>query len=81
MKDRSMLERLDNAVARLEWGPYSRCVECHRDIADRCLRLHGLPFGMRCQPCERRREQVHGHSGRLAVRRDRLSPFSDVVYS
>jgi RNA polymerase-binding transcription factor DksA len=64
---------------RLEAGMYGRCVECHRDIADRRLRLHPQGFAMRCQACEQRREQVRGHSERLALCRDRVSP--DVVGS
>jgi len=67
-------------VHALQCGTYGRCVECHRDIADRC-RLHALPVAMRCQACEHLREQVHGHSERLALRRDRLSRFSDVICS
>jgi RNA polymerase-binding transcription factor DksA len=80
MKD-SMRERLDHAPARFEWGAYGRCVECHRGIADRCLRLHALPPAMRCQACEHEREQLQGRSQRRALRRDGLSPFSDLVCS
>lgn len=73
------LKRVDDALGRLDAGTYGRCVECDGDIANH--RLRALPFAVRCQACEHRREQVHGHSERLALRRGRLSLFSDVASS
>ena len=73
------LGRINAALVRLEAGTYGRCFECDRDIADR--RLRALPFAVRCQTCEERREHAHGDVARLALRRGRLSLFSDVVSS
>jgi DnaK suppressor protein len=61
------LTRIDVALRRLEDGKYASCVECERDIAER--RLRALPFAVRCQACEERRENESGHVRRLAERR------------
>jgi DnaK suppressor protein len=71
------LARINGALVRLEAGTYGRCAECERDIAQR--RLRALPFAVRCQVCEQRREHMHDHAARRALRRGRLSLFSDVV--
>jgi RNA polymerase-binding transcription factor len=71
------LGRIDAALVRLEAGTYGRCFECDRDIAGR--RLRALPFAVRCQACQQRREHAQGHVERLALRRGRLSLFSDAV--
>lgn len=48
--------RIDASLARLESGKYGRCVECEGAIAAR--RLRALPFALRCQDCEKRRERT-----------------------
>jgi DnaK suppressor protein len=48
------LNRIDDAIARLDDGKYGRCVECDGEIAAR--RLQALPFAVRCRTCEERRE-------------------------
>jgi DnaK suppressor protein len=48
--------RVDEALARLGAGQYGSCVECTDDIPER--RLRALPFAVRCQPCEERREDA-----------------------
>ena len=73
------LRRIDDALARLDAGTYGTCFECHGEIADR--RLRALPFAVRCQACEERREHLQGHAQRHALRRGRLSLFSDLVGS
>jgi DnaK suppressor protein len=73
------LGRINAALARLDAGTYGRCFECDDEIADR--RLRALPFAVRCQACEQRREHAHDHVARLALRRGRLSLFSDVISS
>jgi RNA polymerase-binding transcription factor len=65
------LTRLDEALARLDAGEYGSCVECDRDIPER--RLQALPFAVRCQACEDRREQEQGRARRLAQQRGSLS--------
>jgi RNA polymerase-binding transcription factor DksA len=49
------LARVDEALVRLGQGKYGACVECAQEISGR--RLYALPFAVRCQPCEDRRER------------------------
>ena len=51
------LARVDEALVRLDKGEYGSCVECAHEISGR--RLYALPFALRCQPCEDRREREH----------------------
>jgi len=71
------LIRIDAALVRLGAGEYGFCVECEGEIAER--RLRALPFAVRCQACEERREEAHGQAQQLAQRRGSLSLFSDIV--
>ena len=50
--------RIDDALMRLDAGKYGSCLECAREISE--LRLRALPFAVRCQACEERREQDRG---------------------
>jgi len=69
------LARVDEALVRLDAGKYGFCVECEGEIAQR--RLHALPFAVRCQACQERREQEQGH----ARHRGNFSLFPDAVSS
>jgi DnaK suppressor protein len=71
------LIRIDEALVRLDAGKYGSCFECESEISER--RLRALPFAVRCQACEERREEEQGHARQLAQRRGSLSLFSDVV--
>ncbi|MGE0462912.1 MAG: TraR/DksA family transcriptional regulator [Vicinamibacterales bacterium] len=51
-----ILNRIDEALSRLEEGAYGRCVECGGEISD--ARLRALPFAVRCRDCEEAREQA-----------------------
>ena len=73
------LSRIDVALARLAAGEYGACVDCKGEIAPR--RLHALPFAVRCQGCEVRREQAQGRARQLAQRRGSVSLFPDIVGS
>jgi DnaK suppressor protein len=73
------LTRIDEALVRLDAGKYGSCFECEREIAER--RLHALPFAVRCQACEERREEAQGQARRLAQRRSSFSLFPDVISS
>lgn len=73
------LTRIDEALVLLDAGEYGSCVDCDREIAER--RLRALPFAVRCQACEERREVQQGQARRLAQRGGSLSLFSDVVSS
>jgi len=48
------LERVSEALKRLDAGTFGTCVECEDDIAER--RLRALPFALRCTSCEEERE-------------------------
>lgn len=70
------LARVDEALVRLDEGKYGACVECAHEISGR--RLYALPFAVRCQPCEDRRERERLQ--RLgAERRTGASRFSGVT--
>jgi RNA polymerase-binding transcription factor len=69
------LIRIDEALVRLDAGKYGSCFECEGEISQR--RLRALPFAVRCQACEGRREQEQGRARRLAGRSAGFSLFSD----
>ena len=73
------LTRIEEALIRLDAGKYGSCFECEGDISER--RLRALPFAVRCQTCEERREQEQRPARQLAQRRGNLSLFSDVAGS
>ena len=73
------LTRIDEALGRLDAGQYGFCRECDSEISER--RLRALPFAVRCQACEERREQAQGHARQLARQRSSLSILSDGVRS
>ena len=50
------LMRIDRALTRLAAGKYGACADCEGEISER--RLRALPFAVRCQACEARREQL-----------------------
>src|SRR5262245_36738780 len=63
---RETIERIDDALARLEAGVYGLCVECGHDISK--ARLWALPFAVRCIECEKSREIVFADTRGLARR-------------
>lgn len=71
------LKRIEEALARLDAEEYGSCIECGCEIAER--RLRALPFAVRCQACEGRREQEQAHAQRLAGRGTGLSLFANVA--
>jgi DnaK suppressor protein len=68
---------IDAALARLDAGGYGLCVECAGEIATR--RLRALPFAVRCQECEEKREEARGDARRLAQGRGGLVRFSEMA--
>ena len=72
------LTRIDEALVRLDEGKYGSCFQCAGEIAER--RLRALPFAVRCQACEEKREQ-EGRARQAAQRRGGASLFPDVVSS
>jgi DnaK suppressor protein len=69
------LTRIGEALVRLEAGRYGTCLSCKSEISER--RLRALPFAVRCQTCEERREIAQNHARRLAQPRDAASLFPD----
>jgi DnaK suppressor protein len=82
--DRSLLQRradtrarIDAAVERLDAGRYGSCVDCDGEIAER--RLRALPFAVRCQACEEKRETAEGQVHRGAAPRSSLWLFPETI--
>jgi len=71
------LARVDEALVRLDEGAYGSCLTCDGEIAER--RLRALPFAVRCQACEDRREQEEGRARQLAQRCGSLPLLSGAV--
>jgi len=69
------LARIDEALDRIDAGLYGTCVDCESAINER--RLHALPFAVRCQGCEERREALRGRTQHLARLCSSLPLFVD----
>jgi DnaK suppressor protein len=69
------LQRINEALARLEEGKYGYCFECGEEIAEQ--RLRALPFAVRCKDCEEQRE-VAEQRARMIQRRSSSSLFYDM---
>jgi DnaK suppressor protein len=52
---RETLQRVREALVRLEAGDYGFCAECGDEISEQ--RLQALPFAVRCTACEQLHEQ------------------------
>jgi DnaK suppressor protein len=72
------LTRIDEALVRLDAGKYGSCFECAGEISER--RLRALPFAVRCQACEERREK-EGNARQAAQRRGGTSLFPEAISS
>ncbi len=64
---RETLARIEEALVRLDAGDYGSCIACAGEIAER--RLRALPFAVRCQTCEERREAEQRRTQRIAGQR------------
>jgi len=71
------LNKIDEALARLEEGTYGYCFECGEEIAPQ--RLRALPFAVRCKNCEEARENAQRRERLLAQRRGAASLFFDMT--
>jgi DnaK suppressor protein len=60
------LTRIDAALGRLDAWKYGSCAECGDEITER--RLRALPFAVRCQACEEKREEAHSTAARQSAR-------------
>jgi RNA polymerase-binding transcription factor len=70
------LNKINEALARLEDGRYGMCFECGDEIAE--ARLQALPFAVRCKDCEEAREIAAQRERTLAQRRGSSSLFYDM---
>jgi DnaK suppressor protein len=70
------LNKVNDALARLEQGDYGNCFECGQEIAEK--RLRALPFAVRCKDCEEARENAEQRERQMAQRRGSSSLFFDM---
>jgi DnaK suppressor protein len=70
------LNKIDEALRRLEEGTYGYCFECGEEISER--RLRALPFAVRCKDCEEAREVRQQRERLMAQRRGAASLFIDM---
>ena len=70
------LNKINDALLRLEQGDYGNCFECGEEIAQK--RLRALPFAVRCKDCEEARENAERRERQLAARRTGSSLFLDM---
>ena len=69
------LNKINDALVRLDQGTYGNCFECGEEIAEK--RLRALPFAVRCKDCEAAKEAVEQRK-RQAQRRNASSLFLDM---
>lgn len=70
------LNKVNEALRRLEEGTYGNCFECGEEIAE--ARLRALPFAVRCKDCEEARETAERRERLLAQRRGSSALFFDM---
>jgi len=70
------LNKINDALGRLEQGNYGNCFDCGEEIAEK--RLRALPFAVRCKDCEEARETAEQRERQLNARRGGNSIFLDM---
>src|SRR5436309_12198640 len=70
------LNKITDALARLEQGDYGYCFDCGEEIGEK--RLRALPFAVRCKDCEEARENAENRQRQLSARRGASSIFLDM---
>ena len=70
------LNKVNDALAKLERGDYGFCFECGEEIAEK--RLRALPFAVRCKDCEEARETAEQRERQQAQRRGASALFLDM---
>jgi DnaK suppressor protein len=68
------LNKIEEALRRLEEGTFGYCFECGEEISER--RLRALPFALRCKDCEEARELAQQRE-RMQSRRGSSALFLD----
>ena len=70
------LNKINEALSRLEDGTYGHCYECGEEIAE--PRLRALPFAVRCKSCEEAREMAQQRERALQRRGSSSSLLFDM---
>ena len=70
------LNKINDALGRLEQGTYGNCFECGDEIGEK--RLRALPFAVRCKDCEEARENAEQRQRQIAARRGTSGLFMDM---
>ena len=70
------LNKVNDALVRLDHGSYGNCFDCGEEIGEK--RLRALPFAVRCKDCEEARETAEQRERQNAARRGTSSLFLDV---
>ncbi len=70
------LNKINEALNRLEEGAYGFCFDCGDEISEQ--RLRALPFAVRCKECEEAREIAAQREKLLAQRRGTSTLFFDM---
>ena len=70
------LNKIHDALVRLERGNYGYCFDCGEEIAEK--RLRALPFAVRCKDCEEAREVAEQRQRQLMAKRGTSSLFLDM---
>jgi len=70
------LNKVNEALNRLEEGAYGFCFDCGDEISEQ--RLRALPFAVRCKECEEAREIAAERERLLAQRRGAATLFFDM---
>ena len=70
------LNKIEEALRRLEESTYGYCFECGEEISEK--RLRALPFAVRCKDCEEAREVKVQRDRLMAQRRGAASLFIDM---
>jgi DnaK suppressor protein len=70
------LNKINDALVRLEQGNYGNCFDCGEEIAEK--RLRALPFAVRCKDCEEAREVAEQRERQISQRRGAASLFLDM---
>ena len=70
------LNKINEALRRVDEGTYGNCFECGEEIAE--ARLRALPFAVRCKDCEEARETAEQRERQMAQRRGSSTLFFDM---
>ena len=70
------LNKINEALRRLDEATYGNCFECGEEIAE--ARLRALPFAVRCKDCEEARETAEQRERQMAQKRGSSTLFFDM---